>query len=55
MEELVIWENSTNEEVLNNARAEILKSCDGELRIMTRFPVAGHPAGGAAIGSARLR
>ena len=31
MEELVIWENSTNEEVLNKARAEILKSCDGEL------------------------
>ncbi len=31
MEELVIWENSTNEEVLNKARAEILKSCDEEL------------------------
>ena len=31
MEELVIWENSKNEEVLNKARAEILKSCDGEL------------------------
>ena len=31
MEELVLWENSTNEEVLNKARAEILKSCDGEL------------------------
>ena len=27
MEELVIWENSTNEAVLNKARAEIIKSC----------------------------
>ncbi|MCK6683887.1 MAG: DUF1156 domain-containing protein [Thermoanaerobaculia bacterium] len=26
---LVIWENSTNETVLNEARQEILKSCDG--------------------------
>ena len=31
MEELVVWENSTNEEVLKRARDEILKSCDGEL------------------------
>ena len=31
MEELVIWENSTNEEVLKKAHAEILKSCNGEL------------------------
>lgn len=31
MGELVLWENSTNEEVLNKARAEILKSCNGEL------------------------
>ena len=31
IEELVIWENSTNEEVLKRARDEILKSCDGEL------------------------
>jgi putative DNA methylase len=31
IEELVIWENSTNEEVLEKARAEILKSCGGEL------------------------
>lgn len=31
IEELVIWENSTNEEVLERARAEIRKSCDGEL------------------------
>ena len=29
IEELVKWENSTNEEVLNAARAEILKSTDG--------------------------
>jgi putative DNA methylase len=31
IEELVIWENSTNEEVLERARKEIRKSCDGEL------------------------
>ena len=31
IEELVKWENSTNEEVLERARAEIRASCDGEL------------------------
>lgn len=31
IEDLVKWENSTNEEVLERARAEILKSCGGEL------------------------
>ncbi len=31
IEELVKWENSTNEEVLERARAEIRKSCDGKL------------------------
>ena len=31
IEELVEWENSTNEEVLERARAEILKSCDGKM------------------------
>ncbi|MFD2262814.1 DUF1156 domain-containing protein [Lacibacterium aquatile] len=31
IEELVKWENSTNEEVLERARAEIRKSCGGEL------------------------
>lgn len=31
IEELVIWENSTNEEVLERARLEIRKSCGGEL------------------------
>ncbi len=31
IEDLVIWENSTNEEVLNRARAEIRKSCGDEL------------------------
>lgn len=31
IEELVQWENSTNEEVLERARAEIRKSCGGEL------------------------
>jgi putative DNA methylase len=31
IEELVIWENSTNEEVLERARAEIRRSCGGVL------------------------
>lgn len=31
IEELVKWENSTNEEVLERARAEIRRSCNGEL------------------------
>jgi putative DNA methylase len=31
IEDLVKWENSTNREVLDRARAEILRSCDGEL------------------------
>ena len=31
IEDLVKWENSTNEEVLKRARAEILRSCGGEL------------------------
>lgn len=31
LERLVPWEASTDEEVLSEARAEILKSCDGEL------------------------
>lgn len=31
IEDLVQWENSTNEEVLERARAEIRKSCGGEL------------------------
>lgn len=31
IEELVKWENSTNEEVLERARAEIRRSCRGEL------------------------
>lgn len=31
IKELVQWENSTNEEVLERARAEIRKSCGGEL------------------------
>ena len=31
IKELVLWENSTNEEVLERARAEIRRSCGGEL------------------------
>jgi putative DNA methylase len=30
IEQLVLWENSNNESVLEEARAEILKSCDGK-------------------------
>ena len=31
IEDLVVWENSTNEAVLDRARAEIRKSCGGDL------------------------
>ena len=31
IEDLVKWENSTNEEVLTRARNEIMRSCDGKL------------------------
>ncbi len=31
IEELVVWENSTNEDVLERARTEIRRSCGGEL------------------------
>src|SRR5215211_6407945 len=31
MEDLVKWDNSNDETILNRARAEILASCDGEL------------------------
>lgn len=31
IEELVVWENSTNDEVLERARAEIRRSCNGVL------------------------
>lgn len=44
IEELVVWENSTNEEVLERARAEIRKSCGGELP-----PVYDPFSGGGAI------
>ena len=35
IEDLVIWENSTNEGMLERARAEIRKSCGGELPAAT--------------------
>lgn len=44
IEELVKWENSTNEEVLERARAEIRRSCGGELP-----PVYDPFSGGGAI------
>ena len=44
IEELVVWENSTNEAVLERARAEIRKSCGG------RLPAVYDPfSGGASI------
>lgn len=42
--DLVKWENSTNEEVLERARVEILRSCDGELP-----PIYDPFSGGASI------
>lgn len=44
IEDLVKWENSTNEEVLERARAEIRRSCGGELP-----PVYDPFSGGGAI------
>lgn len=44
MEQLVLWENSNNEEVLRQARAEILKSTDGNPP-----PVLDPFAGGGSI------
>ncbi|POR41165.1 DUF1156 domain-containing protein [Methylobacterium sp. V23] len=44
IKELVLWENSTNEEVLERARAEIRRSCGGELP-----PVYDPFSGGASI------
>ncbi|MEQ1669985.1 MAG: DUF1156 domain-containing protein [Hyphomicrobium sp.] len=44
IEDLVVWENSTNEEVLERARAEIRRSCQGEI------PAVYDPfSGGASI------
>ena len=50
IEDLVIWENSTNEEVLERARAEIRKSCGGELP-----PVYDPFSGGCSIPLAAQR
>ena len=50
IEDLVIWENSTNESVLELARAEIRKSCDGELP-----PVYDPFSGGCSIPLEALR
>ncbi|MYA94925.1 MAG: DUF1156 domain-containing protein [Nitrospinae bacterium] len=44
IEDLVKWENSTNEEVLARARAEISRSCNGELP-----PIYDPFSGGGAI------
>lgn len=44
IEDLVIWENSTNEEVLERARVEIRRSCGGEMP-----PVYDPFSGGASI------
>ena len=50
MEELVLWKNITNEEVLKRARDEILKSCDGELP-----PIYDPFSGGGSIPLEALR
>lgn len=44
IEELVLWENTTNEEVLERARAEIRRSCDG-----SPPPILDPFAGGGSI------
>lgn len=44
IEDLVIWENSTNEEILERARAEIRRCCNGEMP-----PVYDPFSGGASI------
>ena len=44
IEELVKWENSTNEEVIERARAEIRRSCGGELP-----PICDPFSGGGSI------
>ena len=44
IEDLVVWENSTNEAVLDRARAEIRKSCGGDLP-----PVCDPFSGGGSI------
>ena len=57
IEELVVWENSTNEAVLERARAEIRKSC-GDTSSAGLRSVLGRrldSAGSAASGPARLR
>jgi putative DNA methylase len=50
IEDLVIWENSTNDEVIERARAEIFRSCGGELP-----PVYDPFSGGGAIPLESLR
>ncbi|CAK0747652.1 hypothetical protein WCLP8_1840002 [uncultured Gammaproteobacteria bacterium] len=56
IKELVVWENSTNEAVLERARAEIRRSCGGELPPIYDpvFRRMLDPVGGAAPGPARL-
>ena len=44
IEDLVVWENSTNEAVLDRARAEIRKSCGGDLP-----PICDPFSGGGSI------
>jgi len=44
MEELITWENSTNDSLLDQAREEILKSCSGKVP-----PIIDPFSGGAAI------
>jgi putative DNA methylase len=50
IEELAQWKNSNNEEVLNRARVEIAKSCDGDIP-----PIYDPFAGGGSIPMEALR
>ena len=58
LERLVVWENSNNPEVLAEARAEIVASCDGDLAIVLA-PFGGGGGGvtarGTTAGTACLR
>ncbi len=56
LKELVVWENSNNARVLEKARLEIEKSCDGELpNILDPFcGGGGNSLGGAAVRSSGL-
>ena len=56
LERLVVWENSNDPEVLDEARAEIRASCGDDLpNVLDPFCGGGWAFGGATAGLARLR